>query len=915
MTLSKIARSLMLLACAITGGIEAAATPPEGLPAILLTGRPLHLTCERREAPLGIDATKPRLGWWVGDDRPNAMQAAYQIFVASSEAKLGDKEKPDVWDSGKVASDQSVDVAYGGPQLVSARRYFWKVRTWGAGDDKPSAWSETSSFETGLLAKTDWTGKWISAPARDTTGSAPAVYLRKTFVLNKSPASVRVYATARGLFELRINGERVGQDYFTPGWTDYHKRNQYLTYDITGKTIEGLNVIGGVLGDGWHNGNLLLIRGPKKNWYGEDTSLLAQVIVRYRDGSTETFGTDGSWQATTNGPVVASDLYNGETYDARKELEVGGLLWDAQGYEGKDWAAAREVPAPDALPVAKVNYPIRPQGKLVAKTVKKTANGEWVFDFGQEIAGWARIHVRGKNGQTVTLRFAEMLDPDGSLHTGNLRSAKATDQYTFGVVENATWEPHFTYHGFRYVGLSGLDYSPDTTAVEAIVVHNAMPQTGYLATSDASVNRLQSNILWSQRGNAYDFPTDCPQRDERLGWTGDANFFLPTATFNYDEAAFIEKWMADLRDAQKADGRFTVYAPAPDEAGDPGEAAGYSDGGVICPWIIYEQYGDEKILADNYAAMKAWIEFQRKSSTDLIRPRSGYGDWLAPGTSAQNKDVTPRDLIATLYFAHTTDLVRRTAEILGHKDEAAEYGQLHTAIIEAMRKKYLGPDGKLIPDSPTAYAMALAHDLLPEASREAAVKHLVEALRANDWKMATGFVGTPILMRVLKRFHQDDAAYHLVLQHQFPGWMYMIDQGATTIWERWNSWTPETGFGEKIGDTGVGDIKMNSFNHTVWGAVGEWLYAVTGGIDLDPRGPGFRRIVIRPRPGGTLTFAKAQLDTPYGRVTTDWKRDGAKFVLQVNVPPNTRALVDLPDGKTTEVGAGAHHFEATLSQE
>ncbi len=892
---------LFVLAWTAAPALPAAATLLPRLPAILLEGRPFHLRCEHRENPLGLDCAAPRFAWWVGDDQPGAMQSAYQILVASSLEKL--HATPDIWDSGKVASDQSIEVRYAGPALVSARRYYWKVRTWDA-NGRPSEWSESQWWETGLLTPRDWVAQWIGAPARNTAQSAPAVYLRKQFVLKPNIRNVRLYVSARGIFEMRLNGERVGEDFFAPGWTDYRKRNQYLVYDLTSKVIYGVNVIGAILGDGWHNGHLLLIGGGKRNWYGEDTSLLAQLVVTYADGSSEIVPSDASWQTST-GPILAADLYNGEHYDARKELEVGGLTWDAQGYNASKWAAARAVPPPAQAPVAKVNLPIRKQETLRAHSVRQAADGEWIFDFGQNLSGWAKIRMHGPAGTTVTLRFAEMLEPDGTLHRGNLRSAEATDRYVFRGGGPEVWEPHFTSHGFRYVGVRGLDRAPELHEVEAVVLHNDLKATGYFETSDPRVNRLQANIRWSQRANAFDVPTDCPQRDERLGWTGDASFFLPTATFNYDVTAFIEKWMTDLRDAQGNDGRFTVYAPAPDGVND---APAYSDAGVLCPWIIYQRYGDVGILADNYPAMQAWIEYQRRTSADLLRPAQGYGDWLAP----QGSPATPKDLIATAYFFRGTEFMSRVADVLGKTEDARRYRELGDRIGAAFRAKYVRPDGTLTADTATAQALALMFDLLPPPARDQTMTRLIGRLRAGDWKMQTGFVGTPVLMRALKKFHQDDAGLRLLLQRGYPGWLYMVDQGATTIWERWNSWTPETGFGDKIADTGVGDVKMNSFNHTVWGSVGEWMYATIGGIDSDPAGPGFKRFRVRPFPGGGLTWARAALDSPHGRIATEWKVAGAEFTLEVDVPPNTRARVEMPDGKATEVGAGRHTLTARL---
>jgi len=884
-----------------------AAAAPEPLPAVLLRGWPLRLTCEHRENPLGVGAEQPRLSWWVGDYAPGAVQSAYEIAVASTPEKLA--SAPDIWDSGKVASDQSVDVPYGGPRLHSEQRCYWKVRTWNAAG-KPSDWSNINSWEMGLLAPADWHAKWIAAPARDTAKSAPAAYFRKEFVVDGHISRVTLYVSARGVYEMRLDGVRIGRDRMAPGWTDYRKRNQYLAYDLTGRVTGGLNVLSAILGDGWHNGYLKLEAGMRKNWYGEDTSLIAQLVVEYKDGKREVIGTDDSWSFNT-GPILESDLYNGEVYDSRLELDPGGPTWDAPGYNGTRWAKARVVPGPDAPLVAKVNYPIRPQEVLDAKSVVLGPNYEWIYDFGQNISGVAKVKLTGRAGHTFVLRYAERLDPKGGLYTANLRDAKATDRYTFDESGGAVWEPEFTTHGFRYVGLSGVDERPALDAVQAVVIHNDAPRTGYFQTSDPLLNRLQSNIQWSQRDNAADVPTDCPQRDERLGWTGDASLYLPTGTFNYDESLMFEKWMADLRDAQTADGRFTVYAPAPDDAGD---AAAYSDAGVICPWTIFERYGDRKILAENYRAMLAWIEYQRKTSEGLIRPATGYGDWLAPVIPGQPAQPTARDLIGTAYFAYTTELTRRTAQVLGNTQDAQRLAALHHDVVAAFQRKYVGADGRLSNDTQAAYALALTFDLLPESATAAAVRHLADDIRAHGWKVSTGFVGTPALMRVLKRYRMDDVGYHMVMQREYPGWLYMVDQGATTIWERWNSWHPQTGSGDKFSDTAFGDVKMNSFNHTVWGCVGEWMYAVIGGIDLDASAPGFKRIVIRPRPGGGLTWAKAALDSPYGRIATHWTLADRTFSLQVSIPPNTRAVVDLPDGKVTEVGAGDHSFEAVLAQ-
>jgi len=761
----------------------------------------------------------------------------------------------------------------------------------------------------GLLSPGDWQASWIAAPTRDTAKSAPALYLRKEFDVNRAVGEARLYVSARGIYEMSINSRRIGRDHFVPGWTDYHKRNQYLTYDLTGDLQVGRNALGAVLADGWHNGHLMLLAGGGKNWYGRDTSLLAQLIVCYKDGSRDVVTTDGSWVVTSDGPVRESDLFHGETYDSRKELRQGQRTWDRPGYDDTGWEPAVTVEAPPALPVAKMNPPVRKQESISPRSVRRTDSGEWICDFGQNLSGWVRLKVRGRAGQEITLRFAEMLEGDGSLHVANLRSARATDTYICRGEGWEEWEPRFTSHGFRFVGIAGGDDSPDAGTVAAVVLHGDLPLTGQLETSDPGLNRLQANIWWSQRANTFDVPTDCPQRDERLGWTGDANFFLPTAAFNYGVAGLFEKWMGDLRDAQGKDGRFTVYAPAPDGVND---SAAFSDGGAICPWLIYRHYGDTRILTENYDAMAAWVEYQRTSSQDLIRPDSGFGDWLAPVSPGLKQ--TPKDLIATAYFANTAELMARIAGVLGRTGDERKYRELRVAVGEKFSRTFLDGEGLPVPATDTAIALTLSFDLLPAAAREAAVERLVENLRARDWKVATGFVGTPFLMRVLKRAGQDDVAYRVLLQRGYPGWLYMVDHGATTIWERWNSWTPETGFGHQIADTGAGDVRMNSFNHTVWGAVGEWMYAVIGGIDIDGSEPGFSRFRLRPRPGGALWWAKAALDSPHGRIATDWRIEQGKFRLRATVPPNTRASVELPDGTVAEVGAGVHSFETNWAR-
>ncbi len=839
---------------------------------------PTQLRCEGLVNPLGIDDTTPRFSWWVNDPRPNAMQSAWRIEVTG---EVGVK-----WDSGKTLGSSSVDVAYAGPPLLSRERCTWRVKTWDtSGVESP--WSEGASFEMGLVKAEDWQAAWIGHPPRFTHRSVPPVYLRRDFELKEAPVKARLYISARGLFETEINGRRIGNDAFVPGWTDYSTHNQYLVYDVTSALANGANAIGIILADGWHNGYLK--DKLQRNWYGKDTSVIAQLEIVTASGKQLTIISDDSWRLAT-GPILESDHYNGEKYDARAELGA----WSSPGYEADDWLKPRiESPETGRL-IAKVCQPVRPQEILKAKSVKRAPDGEWIFDFGQNLVDHARIRISGKHGQTLSLRFAEMLNPDGTLYRENLRSAEVIDRYTFKDEQPVTWEPRFTFHGFQHVGISGIESTPTVDSVEAVVLHTDMPTTGTFSCSHELLNQLQQNIVWGQKGNYFEVPTDCPQRDERLGWNGDAQVFVRTACYNMDVAPFFEKWLADMRDSQMPDGQFPHFAPLIGTL-RMSSSPGWADAGVICPWVIYERYGNTRILADNFDSMKRWVDYQHRTSKKLIRPDGGFGDWLAVGVE------TPRSLIGTAYFAHTAKLLSHAATVLQRGDEAKHYAALSQQVADAFNREFVHPDGRLKTESQTGYLLALGFDLLPEEKRPVALNALVADLESRDWHLSTGFLGTGLLMPVLSKAGRNDVAYRVVLQESYPGWLYSVRQGATTMWERWNSYTHENGFG---------DAAMNSFNHYAYGAVGEWMYSVIAGIDAAE--PGFRKILIHPQPGGGLTWAKGRLESPYGVISTAWKLDDSKFTLEVTIPPNTTATIRLPDGKSHESGSGTYTFESDL---
>ena len=849
--------------------------------------KPVELKTEHRVNPIGIGETTPRLSWRMEDSRPGAHQTAWRIVAASAPEMLD--AKPDLWDSGKVRGGESIGIAWQGPKLRSRQRVFWRVRIWDSAGEV-SDWSETASFEMGLLRKADWRSAWIGRPLEP---GRPCPHLRRTFMLRGGIVRARAYMTARGVFELHLNGRRVGCDRFAPGWTDYRRRIQVSTYDVAEHLREGENAVGAILGDGWYAGR---IRGlGRRFWYGEQLSLLVQIEVEHADGSRTRIAGDETWKTST-GPILGADFYDGEDYDAR--LEMRG--WSEPGFDDSVWSAARLFTPPEAALVPSRSVPIRPQEELSAQGFSEPRPGVFVFDLGQNMTGLARIRLRQPRGREIVVRYAEMLDAEGTLYTENLRTAKCTDRYICRGGEEL-FEPHFTFHGFRYVELTGLAGRPEREDVVGVVLHSDMARTGDFACSDERVNRLYSCIVWGQKGNFLDIPTDCPQRDERLGWTGDAQVFAKTACLNFDATAFFGKWCVDVDDAQRPDGAFTNTAPdVYDGAG--GEAA-WGDAGVICPWAAYRFSRDAAILERHYAAMTKWIRWRERNSPGLIHAHAAWGDWLAIDASPDDlgRSPTPRDLIGTAYFAHSTAIVAKVARVLGRRADAVRFSKLAKRIRAAFNREFVAPSGRIVGDSQTGYLLALGFDLLPAAKRGHALERLVKDIESRGWHLSTGFVGTPLIAPVLTRFGRGDVAMKLLLQTTYPSWLYPVLQGATTMWERWNSFTLDQGFGS---------AGMNSFNHYAYGAVGEWLHGAVGGIELDLDEPGGRRIVFRPCVGGGLTWARCTWKSPYGTMSSAWRLEGGRLKLDIALPPNTRGTVMLPGRRPVDIGPGEHRFKA-----
>jgi len=631
---------------------------------------------------------------------------------------------------------------------------------------------------------------------------------------------------------------------------------------------KGDNVLGGLVAAGWYSGHIGL---GGFRFYGKIPALLAQLEVTYADGTMEQVVTDGSWKAAAS-PVLSSDFMKGENYDAR--LEVKG--WNEPGLDDSAWMKAsvrEETPRPLE---SQVTQPVRKFCEIPAKAITEPKPGCWTFDFGQNLVGYVRLKVSAPAGTQLILRHAEVLNPDGTLYTQNLRGAPSIDTYTCKGGGIEIYQPHFTFHGFRYVELTGLPAKPALDAITGIVISSDTPRSGEFACSDPRVNQLYSNICWGQRGNYLSIPTDCPQRDERLGWMGDAQVFVRTATYNSDVVAFFTKWLVDVDDAQR-DGAFTDISPG---AGCGDGTPAWADAGVICPWTIYHVYGDARLLAQHYPAMVRWIEWCRTHSVNLLRTKDrggDYGDWLSIGAD------TPKDLIGTAYFAYSTHLVARAAKELGKADDAAKYEQLFQDIKAAFNKQYVAADGRIQGDTQCCYLMALKFDLLSDEMRAKAVRYLVEDIAAKKDHLSTGFVGVSYLLPVLTRAGKLDTVFKLFLQDSFPSWLFSVKHGATTIWERWDGWTPEKGFQ---------DPGMNSFNHYSLGSCGEWMFSSLAGIDTD--GPGFKKLMIRPTPGQGITWVKASYDSIRGKIATSWKVDGDSFSLDVTIPPNTTATVCIP---------------------
>jgi len=830
------------------------------------------LSVERRYDPIGIDAVHPRFAWRLVGSGPGARQTGYQLQVVDTDSPDAGWSAP-TWDTARVADGDSAYIAYTGPALVSRHRYAWRVRAWN-GDGSETAWSTPSAFETGLLSTGDWSARWIAhivpdlvSEPEELRGERPAPAFRRRFNLSSAPSRARLYITALGLYEASINGTRVGDERLTPGWTDYHRRIEYQTYDVTPLLQQGDNVLAVTLGDGWYAGHV----GPwGRHRYGDAPALLCQLDSQLAAGGLETVATDDRWVASSTGTLL-NDLQMGERTDLRRERSASDDAgWDPvslRAAPGAQLVAARDdgIHVVEALPALEVR-------------AIEAAPGDrrYIVDLGANAAGVVRLRTAGTPGQRVVIRHAEALDAGGELYIENLRGAEQQDEFVLADAAPVILEPRFTFHGFRYAEVSGLDAPLTADDIESHVLSSATRMVGQFSCSDPLVDMLQRNIVTSLRANFISIPTDCPQRNERLGWTADLQIFAPTALFNADVTNMVNKWLDDLVDTQLPSGAYADIAPAPSGWAGAGNTA-WSDAGVIVPWVLYERSGDARVLDRMYDSMRRYIAFLEADQTQGLRFAGRYGDWVSLGAR------TDKLFIGTAYLVYVFNLFARIAATVGRTDDEERARELSDRARKALQRRFVDGEGRLTVDTQTAYAMALGFDLLPDSGRAAAGQHLAELVESADTHLATGFLGTPLVMPALSDNGHHELACRLLRQDTYPSWLFEVRQGATSIWERWNGWTPENGFYSP---------RMNSFNHYAFGAVGDWMYRYLAG--LNPVEPGYRRTELRPRPGGGFTAARATHESLYGTHACGWRIVDETLHVVARVPPNTSATLVLP---------------------
>lgn len=872
-------------------------------------------TAEYQEYPLGITKT-PRFSWVIESGERNILQEGYEIEIAK------DEQFSDIVYRKRKEDHRSLHHKFPDFHMESLQKYFYRVRVW-CQNGEASEFSHPASFVTAYLNRDEIRAEFITAEKKEDAGNSKGTYVRKAFQVKKEISHAYVCATALGLYQLFINGNRVGPDEMTPGWTSYHKHLLYQMYDATEylkNKEEAANCIGAMLGAGWYKGKMGFLE--LRNNYGDRTAFFCQLHIFYKDGSSEIIATDESWQGA-DAPVIFSEIYDGEIYDARREIP-GWCGGEAAGCEAENlWRPVGLVEYDRCVLKSQPGCRPAEMTRVPAKEILTTPEGDTVIDFGQNMAGWIHIKVKGDAGERACLNCFEVLDRNGNVYIENLRGAKNAVTYYCKGEGMEEYHPHFTFQGFRYAKVVSWPGTIKKEDVKAYAVHSNMEQTGYFSCSNPDINQLWSNILWGLKSNFLDVPTDCPQRNERVGWTGDAQIFCRTASYLMNTYLFFEKWLHDVAADQTPEGGVPhvvpdIITPYIDKVDDwllgqgTHSAAAWADVAVLNPWNLYLTFGDEQILRDQYESMKAWICFMETHANGVIwNYKLQFGDWVAlDAKEGSYYGATPNDLTCTAYYAYSTGIFAKIAKILGNTEDAEYFSALEQKIKDGFADTFFDKDTKgMTVQTQTAHIIALYFGLTPKAYREQTVKELLALLKKENGHLVTGFVGTPYFTHALSQNGHLKEAYELLLKDDFPSWLYQVKQGATTVWEHWDGIKP---------DGSMWSPDMNSFNHYAYGAIGEWMYRVIAGIDIDERNPGYAHAVLYPRPGGGLSYADGTYKTLYGTLQCSWKKEGDGYTLTCVIPVNTKASVrfdgvrDVPDadGLSYELKDGVFLAEA-----
>lgn len=834
------------------------------------------------------------IGWKIKSSYQNVLQTGYQFQI------LGDSSFEQVlYDSGRIESEKSQNLFIDISEICrkSLCYYYVRARIWDNYGEE-SEWYITR-FLTALLKEHSWKADFITAERLRDKIHSPATRLRKEFIVKKTLKHAFLIASAQGLYQTFLNGSRVGNDELTPGWTNYNKRLLYQTYEVTGQLVPGVNTWSALVGAGWYKGDVSYYR--IHNFYGDYAAFSGELILRYEDGSEECIFTDGSWKGADSA-ILFSDIYDGETYDAR--LEDG--KWKENGYSEEGWRETRPTHQRREQLNPQSGSTVRIQERLDVKEVLVTPKGETVLDFGQNISGWVHFHVHGKPGQMVELICFESLDSKGNVYTDNLRTAKQTIQYICNGRGEEEYDPHFTFQGFRYVWVKEYPGEVLANQFQAYALYSDMEETGDFHCSDPLLEQLQSNIMWGLKGNSVDIPSDCPQRDERLGWTGDVQVFCNTACYLMNMHEFYRKWLCDLASEQREDGAVPHVIPDVLALNQPDHycgASGWGDVAIVLPWILYQETGDKTVIYQQYESMKAWIDFVQSHVQDGIYSLGAqFGDWLAlDAEEGSYHGATPAEFTSAAYFAYASRLFVKMAEAVGHEEDAEKYRTVYDEAIRHFHGRYFLRDGQLSIQTQTAYVLALSFQLVPEQYIERTINRLVELLRQRGMHLSTGFLGTPYIMHVLSENGRIQAAYELLLKKDFPSWLYQVEQGATTVWEHWDGRKP---------DGSMWSADMNSFNHYAYGSIGKWLYEVCGGLKRDESSPGYRHFYIEPYPGGNLRYAESIHESGYGRIAVRWEKQKNQITLKIEIPANTTATIRLQQTENV-LDCGGLIFEKT----